>query len=296
MINGSYDHYKIFYLVALCGSFNGASGIAQCSRSSAVRAVNALEKSLGCQLVARTRTGIVLTKEGEILYKHVRMAVLGLERAETRMRRRQWSGDRKLQIAVDSNAYELLLESRLSEFKKTHQNVALQVNTCSSEDAAKWVLYGGMDVALVTGSDRSKYRAPLVCRSVAGVTFLPVFAGSDSEGFAGSDSEKLNGSDSECSCCDMPVITTENNMELTRTVYGENGGEFRPDMVVQTNRQVAELIKSGIGRGLVPDFWLTDDMKIDDIPGDSAKMTVYALYCNQFSLPDYVREFLDMLP
>ena len=63
--------YKIFYYVVKAGSISGASQELYISQPAVSQAIKKLESRLGGQLFTRAPKGIVLTPEGEVLYKYI---------------------------------------------------------------------------------------------------------------------------------------------------------------------------------------------------------------------------------
>ena len=79
----SYDYYRIFYYVAKYRSFTRAAKVLMNSQPNITRTINNLEAELGCRLFLRSRTGVVLTPEGEQLFAHVQVAQEHLQAGET---------------------------------------------------------------------------------------------------------------------------------------------------------------------------------------------------------------------
>ena len=74
-MNISYDYYRIFYYIAKYKSISKAAEELLANQSNLSRALKNLELQLGCSLFLRTHTGMKLTKEGETLFSHVRVAL-----------------------------------------------------------------------------------------------------------------------------------------------------------------------------------------------------------------------------
>ena len=70
----SYDYYKIFYYVAKYRNITAAANALFLSQPTVSRTIQNLETELGCQLFIRSKKGVVLTPEGEILYRYVSRA------------------------------------------------------------------------------------------------------------------------------------------------------------------------------------------------------------------------------
>ena len=81
-MDGSLDHYWVFYQVARCRSITRASEVLFSSQPNVTHTIRVLEQQLGCTLFIRTNKGVRLTPEGELLYSHVAPAMEHIQRAE----------------------------------------------------------------------------------------------------------------------------------------------------------------------------------------------------------------------
>ena len=81
------DYYKIFYETAKYSSFSMAAQSLYISQSAISQCIRQLEKDLGCQLFIRSKRGVSLTKEGEILFAKVENAINSIEQGETLLQR-----------------------------------------------------------------------------------------------------------------------------------------------------------------------------------------------------------------
>lgn len=68
-MNIDWDKLRIFHAVADAGSLTHSGSTLNISQSAASRQISGLEKSLGVKLFHRHARGLVLTSEGELLYK-----------------------------------------------------------------------------------------------------------------------------------------------------------------------------------------------------------------------------------
>ena len=75
----SYEYYRIFYHVARCGNLTKAAEALQNSQPNLTRAIRNLEAEIGCPLFSRTNRGMILTPEGEGLYRHIKIACTEIE-------------------------------------------------------------------------------------------------------------------------------------------------------------------------------------------------------------------------
>jgi DNA-binding transcriptional LysR family regulator len=66
-----WDKLRVFHAVADAGSFTHAGDTLSLSQSAVSRQVHALEESLGVMLFHRHARGLILTEQGELLYRSV---------------------------------------------------------------------------------------------------------------------------------------------------------------------------------------------------------------------------------
>ena len=97
-----WDRLRIFQTVAEHGSFTRAGDILELSQSAVSRQIAALEKSLGAVLFHRHSRGLLLTEQGEALYRTVRevSAKLAMTEAQITDARDRPSGPLKITTTV----------------------------------------------------------------------------------------------------------------------------------------------------------------------------------------------------
>jgi DNA-binding transcriptional LysR family regulator len=80
-----WDKLKIFYVVAESGSFTHAAMHLNSSQSALSRQISALEDRMGVPLFARHARGVILTEQGELLFRAVREAFSQLSMVQARL-------------------------------------------------------------------------------------------------------------------------------------------------------------------------------------------------------------------
>ena len=78
-----WDKLRIFHAAAEAGSFTHAGDALRMSQSAVSRQVSALERDLGIALFHRHARGLVLTEQGEMLYRTAAEVMNKLQTAET---------------------------------------------------------------------------------------------------------------------------------------------------------------------------------------------------------------------
>ena len=85
------SQYKIFYEVARCGNISKAARELYISQPAISKAVSKLEENLGTRLFSRNSRGVLLTREGEILYQHISTAFEAINKGEKELKRNAFS-------------------------------------------------------------------------------------------------------------------------------------------------------------------------------------------------------------
>ena len=81
----NYELYKVFYHVAKSLSFSEAAEALFISQSAVSQSIKTLEKRLNQPLFIRSTKRVALTKEGELLLKHIEPAINLITRGENQL-------------------------------------------------------------------------------------------------------------------------------------------------------------------------------------------------------------------
>ena len=121
------DYYKIFYETANCSSFSTAAKKLYITQSAISQCIHQLEEDLNTQLFLRTKRGISLTKEGELLYQKIETAIQAIEQGETLLARLQHLESGSLTIAAGDTITARYLLPYLEQFHATYPNVRIEM-------------------------------------------------------------------------------------------------------------------------------------------------------------------------
>ena len=80
-----WDRIRIFYTVAESGSFTKAGDVLGLSQSAVSRQIGALERELRAPLFHRHTRGLILTEQGELLWRAAREMTQRLERTRSQL-------------------------------------------------------------------------------------------------------------------------------------------------------------------------------------------------------------------
>lgn len=123
--------YHIFYVTAREGNISRAARELFISQPAISKAIRKLEENLETVLFIRTSRGVTLTREGELLYRHVSQAFDALEAGEAQLERNRKLGVSQLRIGASITLCRYLLLPRLQHFVQEHPHVKVSI-TCQS--------------------------------------------------------------------------------------------------------------------------------------------------------------------
>ena len=114
-----WDKLKVFHAAAEAGSFTHAGEQLGLSQSAVSRQVSALEQELAVSLFHRHARGLILTEQGELLYRTAHEVFMKLEAARTKLTdsRERPNGD--LRVTTTPGLGVHWLTPRLGEFHRT---------------------------------------------------------------------------------------------------------------------------------------------------------------------------------
>jgi len=122
-----WDKLKIFHTVAEIGSFTRASVILNLSQSAISRQIQSLENDLKIHLFERHARGLVLTDNGEYLYKTAHEVISKLKDIETALGDEKDKLHGKLTVTTVVSFGTIWLTPRIQEFMKMHPEIEVEL-------------------------------------------------------------------------------------------------------------------------------------------------------------------------
>src|SRR4030065_1960952 len=122
-----WDKLRIFHAVADAGSFTHAGHELGLSQSAVSRQISALEESLNVSLFHRHARGLILTEQGELLYRtaHEVFAKLAMTEAQLTESKDRPKGQLKVTATVALGS--TWLTPRMGEFLEIYPDVAVDL-------------------------------------------------------------------------------------------------------------------------------------------------------------------------
>jgi DNA-binding transcriptional LysR family regulator len=122
-----WDKLRIFHAVADAGSFTHAGTELSLSQSAVSRQISALEEDLHVPLFHRHARGLILTEQGEVLYRTAHEVFTKLAAARTRLMdsKEKPTGDIKITTTVGLGS--VWLTPRIKEFMELYPDIRVQM-------------------------------------------------------------------------------------------------------------------------------------------------------------------------
>ena len=143
------DYYRIFYETARYASFSTAAQHLYISQSAISQCIHQLEKDLDAQLFIRSRRGVVLTKEGTILFQKIESAIQAIEQGETLLARLHHLESGSLVIAAGDTITSQYLLPYLEQFHTLYPQIRIEMANSYSHRMLELVKEGKAELAFV---------------------------------------------------------------------------------------------------------------------------------------------------
>ncbi len=241
-----WDRLRIFHAVAEAGSFTLAARKLGLSQSAVSRQIRALEDSLNVHLFTRHARGLVLTHEGEVLFRATKDAAREIEEAENALLEMKGAPRGRLVVTTMVSFGAVWLTPHIAGFVRRYPEIALELNL-SDED---------LDLARREADVAIRFHAPhqadLIQRPLVKVHHH-IYASPEYLERKGvpKTPEDLDRHDIIIYGPTPPEPIKDINWTLK---LGARGKPRRPLLQINNTFAVLQAIRAGIGLAAIPDF------------------------------------------
>ena len=141
--------YRFFCEVAKNGNVTKASEKLFVSQSAVSQAIMQLESRLGCKLFNRSKRGVQLTSEGEVLYPYASNAVSLIENAQEKLASMKSLRKGEIKIGASDTVCGLFLLPLLKKFNTLHPEIHISVINRTTRELVKLLKNGTVDISFV---------------------------------------------------------------------------------------------------------------------------------------------------
>ncbi|WAT02350.1 LysR family transcriptional regulator [Rouxiella chamberiensis] len=144
----NYRQVQVFKAIMQSGSITDASEILHVSQPAVSKTLKTLEQDLGLLLFTRTAKGLLPTDEARSLYTEVERVALGFENLKRFGKTLQQIKQGRLVIGVVHTFGREWMACAIADFSARYQQISLSLITASSNDMARLVGNGQIDVGI----------------------------------------------------------------------------------------------------------------------------------------------------
>lgn len=289
----NFELYKVFYYVAETLSFSEASKELFISQSAVSQSIKVLEKRLGHSLFIRSTKKVQLTKEGELLFKHIEPAVNLIARGESQILESRSLNGGQLRIGASDTICRYYLVPYLKRFHEKYPGAHIKVTNGTSGQCVDLLEAGQVDL-IVTNLPNKKLSTLRNVKEIK--TFEDVFIASRSA-FPELIERHVTYEELQA----YPILMLESHAstsEFLHQLFLSHQLELAPAIELSSNDLLIDLAKIGLGIAFVPEFCVSshdDDLFILPMKEPLPKRKLAAAYNDHLSICKAAEEFLEML-
>jgi DNA-binding transcriptional LysR family regulator len=290
MTTMDWDKLRVFHAVAEAGSFTHAGEALNLSQSAVSRQISALEESLSVPLFHRHARGLILTEQGELLYRTAREVFSKLAMTEAMLTESKDRPKGPLKVTTTVSFGAAWLTPRIREFMDLYPEiqVSLVVNDTELDLSMREA-----DVAIRMSPPR---QPDLVQRHLTTLRYHI---------YASSEYLKRFGTPQKPEDLDKHrvVLYGEDSLPPTRTINFlweagvRPGHERRPIFMVNNVYGILRAVESGLGIAALPDFMAQEAVDLIRILPELAgpEVEAYFVYPEELRSSKRIAVFRDFL-
>ncbi len=287
-----WDKLRVFHAVAEAGSFTHAGEALNLSQSAVSRQISALEESLTLPLFHRHARGLILTEQGELLYRTARDVFSKLAMTEALLTESRERPQGPLKITTTVAFGSLWLTPRIKDFLELYPEIAVTM-----------VLFDGeLDLAMREADVAIRMMPPrqpdLVQRHLLSMNYS-VYASPAYLERHGTprDAEDLNNHRIITYGDDARVSAPVSNVNWLLEAGASPDRPRRPVLEVNNIYGIYRAVKSGLGLAAMPDYLSGEaDSLVHILPElKGPKVDAYFVYPEELRHSKRITVFRDFL-
>lgn len=140
--------YRVFDKVAKCQSFSKAAKELYMTQPAVSQSIMQLEYELDIRLFTRTPRGVILTKEGKMLFEYTNSAISLLDTGEKKIKETKDLNEGELKIGVSDTISRYYLLPYLEKFHSSYSNIKLRIINRTTEELCNFIKSGEIDIGI----------------------------------------------------------------------------------------------------------------------------------------------------
>jgi DNA-binding transcriptional LysR family regulator len=285
-----WDKLKVFHAAAEAGSFTHAGEQLGLSQSAVSRQVSALEQELNVPLFHRHARGLILTEQGDLLYRTAHDVFMKLEAARTKLTDSREKPNGELRVNNNAGIGVHWLTPRLGEFYDLYPDIRINLITGDEE----------LDLAMREADVAIRLRQPVQPDLIQRKLFSMHF-----HAYASPEYLKRSGTPHSLQDLDHHRImvlggNAPNYLQDVHwlTKVARDGKEPRvPWFVINNVLGLLRACRRGLGIAMLPDYLVEEDGGLVQLFGDidSFAFDAYFVYPEELKSVARIQVFRDFL-
>jgi DNA-binding transcriptional LysR family regulator len=277
-----WDKLRVFHAAAEAGSFTHAAETLHLSQSAISRQVSVLEQEVGVPLFHRHARGLVLTEQGEMLYRTAHDVMMKLESARLRLTEAKDKPSGMLRVTTTVGLGSTWLTERLPEFVELYPDIQLHLILANEE----------LDLTMRQADCAIRLRQPqqpdLIQRRLFTVHFhlyaAPVYVNKHGKPASVTDLDKHRivtfGEQVPIHLSDMNWLETAGRPE---------GSKRQPTLQINNIQSIKLAVQRGAGIAMLPDYMVEKDSGLVQLLPETEVPSFDTYFCYPDAMKGQVR-------
>lgn len=253
MIN-NLEYYKVFYYAAKLGSLTKAADELAISQPAVSQSLKQLESISGARLFVRTKKGVHLTAEGELLYSYVSRGYEEIELGEKKLSQMLNLELGELRIGASDMTLRFFLLPYLEKFHERYPGIKVTVTNAPTPETLSYLQTGKIDFGVVSTPLKPQPGVEMVHVKEIEDVFI---AGRK---FIQYKNRMLDLQELE----KLPLISLEKNTSTRSsmdTFLQKNGVVLHPEFELATSDMIVQFTLRNLGIGSVMKEFASEDLE-----------------------------------
>ncbi len=240
-MNINFELYKVFYEVANEGSISKGADKLMISQPAVSQSIQTLENELGGKLFTRTPKGVVLTNEGEELYKYIKEGMSYFINGTNKFMSLKTLESGTLNIGSTTVISENYLIPYIALFHSMYPNVKITIQNDLTDNLFRELRNGNLDIVITSiPNDTKGFKLEKIC------DLHDIFVSSKKENF------------------NFKNLILQKRPSVNRTNFDEytksNNISYEVKMEVVSHNLLVKFVEHGFGIGLVTKEFVKDKL------------------------------------
>src|SRR4051794_9598309 len=285
-----WDKLRIFHAVAEAGSFTHAGHDLGLSQSAVSRQISSLEQDLNVALFHRHARGLILTEQGEVLYRTAHDVFMKLEAARAKLTDSRERPNGELKVTTTVGLGVNWLTPRLGEFMDLYPDVRINLITTDEE----------LDLAMREADVAVRMRQPtqpdLIQRKLFSV-HIHAYASAEYLKRFGTPRALEDLDNHRIVLLGGQVPHYLQNVKWLVDVGRDGKGPRTPLLIINNVLGVMRACQRGLGIAMLPDYLVEENGGLVQLFGDEDELALeaYFVYPEELKSVARVQVFRDFL-